>query len=110
MFQSRQRQSMLRPNVKKYLQVLAASLLGLLLGLAIAVISFIPGWVQPEGIPAGAIWGAIVLMTIVITLPIGLVVTVAALFLNERNRKRLIAIESAFLAALMLAIFALLLA
>jgi hypothetical protein len=100
---------MLQPDMKKYLQVLAASLLGLLLGLAIAVISFIPGWVQPEGIPAGAIWGAIVLATIAITLPVGLVVTVAALFLNEQNRRRLIVIETVFITALMLVIFALLL-
>ena len=94
--------------MKKFLQVFVAALLGLLLGLGVVVISFIPGWEQPEGMSAGVVWGGIAYFTLVGTLPIGLVATAFAFFLNFQHRKRMIVLESVLLLVLALVILVLL--
>ena len=38
-------------------QITVSVLLGLFLGAEIVVILMLPGWVQPEGLAAAAIWG-----------------------------------------------------
>jgi hypothetical protein len=95
-------------ELRKYLQVFIGALVGLLLGIEVVVLVFIPGWVQPEGLAASAIWGAIFSVGLAITLPAGLVSAAIVFFLDARNRKRVIVVESILLLALALLILVLL--
>jgi hypothetical protein len=95
-------------ELSKYLQVCTGSLIGLLLGIEVVVLLFIPDWVQPEGLAASAIWGAIVSLGLVITLPAGLVSAAIVFFLDARNRKRVIVVESILFLVLALVILVLL--
>lgn len=49
-------------SLRKLIQILISTLLGLVLGLEVAVAMMIPGWEAPEGLAAGAIWGGIFLL------------------------------------------------
>jgi len=95
-------------ELSKYLEVGVGFLIGLLLGFEVVVFLFIPDWVQPEGLAAGAIWGAIVSVAFVITLPTGLVSAAIVFFLDARNRKRVIVVEFIVVLALALVILVLL--
>jgi hypothetical protein len=93
------------PRSYRVQQVLLASLLGLVLGLEVAVIFLIPGWVEPEGMTAGVVWGGIVFITGSLALLGSLVAGAAVAFTRSpKGRKVILAIGSGLLIVLTLVI------
>jgi len=92
----------------RVVQIILTVFLAILAAGQLAVISMIPGWTQPEGLAAGAIWGAIVFFGLLFCVAGGLLAVILLVLVRDTQKRKLIIFVELSVVAGLVAVMAIL--